>query len=457
MRSRTVLAAALGAACIGIIIALSAFQSPAIRSMKERTLREYAGAYQWDSGSFVYLQIWRELSAQHPLVAFDESGEVRTLYPTDRDRFFAGPAAAVATSVESRIEFERDRSGKIVSMTRRRDGAAPRTARRTEIEKHEDVRFSNGGVELAGTLIRPPTGITHPAVILVHGSGPATREDIFPFARFLVHRGVAVLGYDKRGVSGSTGDWNTASFEDLAGDVVAAFEYLKTRADIDSKQIGLLGVSQAGWVMPLAAVRATDVAFLISVSGAGVPAAETALDHARNEMTARGVRPHVVDEILAVMKLQYDFARTGQGWAEYAAAREKLAAKIGAPPDTFPATPDHAYWQFIRRLYFYDPAPTLRQLRVPTLALFGELDNNVLADKNKAAWEAALKAAGHPDYTVRILPKANHIMLEANLGNNAEMPSLQRFVPAYFTTIEEWLAKRVRKLKAWHSRRQPRS
>jgi uncharacterized protein len=57
--------------------------------------------------------------------------------------------------------------------------------------------------------------------------------------------------------------------------VVAAFEYLKTRSDIDPTQIGLLGVSQAGWIMPLAAVRAKNLAFLISISGAGLPPAET--------------------------------------------------------------------------------------------------------------------------------------------------------------------------------------
>jgi len=55
-------------------------------------------------------------------------------------------------------------------------------------------------------------------------------------------------------------------------------------------------------------------------------------------------------------------------------------------PDSFPGAPEHPYWQFIRRLYFYDPAPTLRQLHVPTLALFGELDNNIIAAKNRAAW-----------------------------------------------------------------------
>jgi pimeloyl-ACP methyl ester carboxylesterase len=195
--------------------------------------------------------------------------------------------------------------------------------------------------------------------------------------------------------------------------------------------------------MPIAAVRAKDLAFLISVSGAGVSGAETTIDHAQNEMTAAGLQPQLVEQIVGLMKLQYEYARTGQGWDQYAAARQPLAARM-EPNDTFPGTADHPHWQFIRRLYFHDPAPTLRQLQVPALALFGELDNNIVAEKNSAAWETALKAGGHRDYTLRILPKANHLQLEAKAGNNAEMASLQRFVPLYFTTIHDWLAKRIR-------------
>jgi pimeloyl-ACP methyl ester carboxylesterase len=447
MRSWMAIGGAVTASLLGVAIVRSALQAPAVRSVEEKVLREYAGAYQWDSNAFVYLQMWNELSGlgkPSQLIAFDESGDVRALYPTDRDQFFAGPAIAVPSSIESRIEFQRDGVGRITSLVWRREDTAPRTARRVEIEKHEDVRFSSGDIQLAGTLISPAGGGTHPAIIFVHGSGPQDREWMLPFARFLIRHGMAVLSYDKRGVGGSTGDWNTASFDDLAADVVAAFEHLKARSDIDSEQIGLLGLSQAGWIMPLAAVRAKDIAFLISVSGAGVPAAETTIDQAENEMTASGMKPQTVADIIALMKLQYQFARTGLNWDEYAAAREKLAARIGPPPDTFPGTPDHPYWQFIRQLYFYDPAPTLRQLQVPTLALFGELDNNILAEKNMAAWEAALKAGGNRDYTLRILPKANHLQLEAKVGNNAEMASLQRFVPAYFTTVRDWLAKRIR-------------
>ena len=389
--------------------------------------------------------MWEEGSGfgKPSLVAFDESGELRTLYPTDRDQFFAGPGFTVATSVESRITFQRDRRGRIRSLTWQRNGTAVRTARRVEIEKREDIRFPSGDVQLAGTLISPASRGRHAAIILVHGSGAQNREAMLPWARFLVRRGIAVLGYDKRGVGGSTGDWNTASYDDLAGDAVAAFEYLKTRGDIDRTRIGLLGISQAGWIMPLAAVRATDLAFLISISGAGVPPAETTIDQARNEMTMTGMRPQNVEDIVGVMTLQYEFARTGQGWDQYIAARDRLAARMGPPPASFPGTPDDPYWQGISRTYFYDPAPTLRRLQVPTLALFGELDNNIMAEKNKAAWEAALNAGGNRDYPLVILPRANHDQLEARNGTNAEMGSLQRFVPAYFAAVQEWLAKRI--------------
>ena len=430
-----------------LVVSNPGIQGPAVRAVDESTLREYAGAYQWDQNSFLYLQLWNEFTGfdkPGQLVGFDESGEVRTLYPTDRDQFFAGPGVAVPTSVESRVVFQRDGAGRIVSLAWRLEAGAARNARRVDTEKRQDVRFSNSGINLAGTLISPAADGRHPAIVLVHGSGAENREYVLPWARFLVRRGFAVLGYDKRGVGGSTGDWTTATFDDLASDVVAAVEFLQSRSDIDGAQIGLLGLSQAGWVMPLAATRSKNLVFVISISGAGVSPAETTLDQAKNEMTARGMKPQTIADILAIMKLQYQYAQTGQGWEEYQAARDKLAALMGRPPDTMPGTRDHPFWQSIRRFYFHDPAPALRQLKVPVLALFGELDNNIVAEKNRAAWEAALKDGGHRDHTLLVLSRANHLQFEAKIGSNAEMASLQRLVPAYFTTVETWLAKRVR-------------
>lgn len=425
------------------MVALPAPQN-SLRPVDEKTLGEYAGVYRWQDKGFIYLQIWSELSGKNELVAFDESGQVRTLYPTEGDGFFTGPGAALATSVESRVTFQRNTEGKITSLVWKPGAGTPRTARRVEIEARDQVRFPSGKLELAGTLISPRTRSKNPAIIIVHGSGPENREHMLPFARFLVRHGIAVFGYDKRGVGGSTGDWKTASFADLAGDVVSAFEYLRTRSDIDNAQIGLIGVSQAGWIMPLAAVRAKDIAFLISVSGAAVPAAETTIDHAQREMTTSGMPPDTVAAIIDLLKLQYEFARTGKDWDRYAAARENLAARMGPPPDTFPGSPDHPQFEIIRRSYLYDPAPTLRQLQTRVLGIFGELDNNILAEKNKNAWERALHDGGNRDYTLRILSKADHEMFAAKVGNNKEMPFLQGFVPEYMTAVLDWLAKRIR-------------
>jgi uncharacterized protein len=446
--AQLLIAAIFCAVLLGRNSGRSAPQAPAVRSVDERILRGYAGVYQWEPNAFLYIQMWSEFTGKNQLVAFDESGEVRTLYPIEDDRFFAGPGAAVPTSIESRIDFQRNGQGKLISLTWRKGDASPRTARRVDIEKREDVAFSSGGIRLAGTLISPATAGRHAALILVHGSGAEDREYMLPFARFLIRHGVAVLGYDKRGVGGSTGDWNTASFDDLASDVVAAFEYLKTRRDIERGQIGLLGVSQAGWVMPVAAVRAKDIAFLISVSGAGVSPAETTIDEAERKMAAGGLPPTAIQRIVGLMKLQYEFARTGDGWEEYAAARAQIIQRMGSAPSNFPGTPHDPQWQSIRRVYFYEPGPTLRQLQTPVLALFGELDDNILAEKNKNAWEAALKAGKNRDYTLRIIPKADHLQLEAKTGTNAEMASLRRFALTYFATVQDWLAKRTASFRA---------
>ena len=121
-------------------------------------------------------------------------------------------------------------------------------------------------------------------MILVHASGAEDREYLLPFARFLIRHGMAVLGYDKRGVGASTGDWNKASFDDLGGDVVAAFQYLQSRSDIQRGQSRHAGTEPGRVGNAPGATRAKDMAFLISISGAGVSGAETTIDQARNEM-----------------------------------------------------------------------------------------------------------------------------------------------------------------------------
>src|SRR3954464_11684488 len=143
-------------------------QQTSARGFDERALREYAGVYKWRDDTFVYLQPWAELSGTNHLVAFDESGEIRTLFPRDRDHFFAGPAAGDSSAIQSRIEFERDSSGGITALVWTREGDGARVARPADIERREDVSFASHDVKLAGTLTTPRSAGRHPAIILVH-------------------------------------------------------------------------------------------------------------------------------------------------------------------------------------------------------------------------------------------------------------------------------------------------
>src|SRR5258708_17226934 len=112
MRPSTLFAATI---LLVVVNAGPARQSPAVRSMDEQVLREYTGVYRWDANAFVYLQMWDEFSGfgKPNLVAFDESGEVRTLYPTDRDQFFAAPGAAVPASIASPVGAQTDPTGTV--------------------------------------------------------------------------------------------------------------------------------------------------------------------------------------------------------------------------------------------------------------------------------------------------------------------------------------------------------
>lgn len=132
MRGRKVIVPIVASLLLGGMAAVSALQAPAVRSVDEKVLREYTGVYQWQEDAFLYLQMWSEFTGKNQLVAFDESGEVRTLYPTDDGRSSPAPAQRSRLRSKSRVEFQRDGNGKITSLTWWRDGADPRRPARRD-------------------------------------------------------------------------------------------------------------------------------------------------------------------------------------------------------------------------------------------------------------------------------------------------------------------------------------
>ena len=106
----------------------------------------------------------------------------------------------------------------------------------------------------------PPGDGPFPAIVLGHGSGKVTRDQLHWAADRFVATGFAVLRFDKRGVGESTGTYVFVGYRDseevfpvLASDIAAGVRFLRTRPEIDGKRIGLAGNSQAGWLLPIAA------------------------------------------------------------------------------------------------------------------------------------------------------------------------------------------------------------
>jgi dienelactone hydrolase len=169
--------------------------------------------------------------------------------------------------------------------------------------RETEVTFPSANLTLAGTLLQPAAAGPHPAIILLHGSGPGPRSFLRPFAERFVRLGFAALIYDKRGAGGSGGSWTSASLDDLADDARAAATFLKSRPDIDGNRIGLWGVSQAGWVIPRTVAKAPGTFSLaIIVTGGGVrPIEVERLDYAA-ALDRIGATPDQRREALALVE-----------------------------------------------------------------------------------------------------------------------------------------------------------
>lgn len=177
--------------------------------------------------------------------------------------------------------------------------------------KEEEAAYDNlkAGIKLAGTLTLPKTGGPFPAVVLITGSGPQDRDEALlghrPFlvlADYLTRQGIAVLRYDDRGVGKSTGEFAKATSADFATDVLAGVEYLKTRQEINPKQIGLIGHSEGGLIAPMVATRSSDVAFMVLMAGPGISGEEILYLQGALIARANGTAETAIAKNLALQK-----------------------------------------------------------------------------------------------------------------------------------------------------------
>jgi len=309
----------------------------------------------------------------------------------------------------------------------------------------EDVNFRNGNVHITGTLVKPLTPGPHAAIVVIPGSGPQGRQTYHYrfWGEFFARHEIIALIFDKRGVGGSSGNYEQAGFDDFAADVLAAVQLLKTRKDIDRKHIGLFGISQGGWTARLAASRSKDITFLILNAGPAVTVEEQELDRIQNTLQANKFSEQDIAEALAYARLEFDAAYTGKSLGELQSAGKTARDKKWYEYVQYDnSEKELAGWRLTR----FDPAPSLRKMSSPVLAIFGEQDPLVPPIHNADKMKQYLSEAGNKDVTIRIIAGADHSMEVRQIlkGKKWEFPEKYwvwaKKPTIFYETIINWLS-----------------
>ena len=334
--------------------------------------------------------------------------------------------------------------------------------------RQEDVQFNAPGdsIRFGGTLTRPAGGRRVPAVVLLSGTGPQTRNGATgpaghqPFevlADYLTRRGFAVLRTDDRGVGQTTGRYDQATTADFAHDALAAVRYLRQRPDIDPTRVGLLGHSEGGAAALIAAAESPDVAFVVSLSGLLSPGLSALLfqnaelvrtaplpprDKARLD-TVNGQLFRTAYTYAASPELEARLRATYQAWKSqddaHLAADHVQNDRLRFPLESFVRQATGRWYRYQVR---YGPTPFLRRVKVPVLALNG--DRDLLVDYHGlAAAAATLRQAGNPDVTTQVLPGLNHLLQPCRTCLPTEYNDLDvTIAPAVLQAVSDWLARR---------------
>ena len=269
----------------------------------------------------------------------------------------------------------------------------------------EEVTYENkkAGVRLAGMLTFPYGEGPFPAVILIAGSGPHARDAIafghktmLVLADYLTRHGIAVLRFDKRGCGASTGDFETAIIADFTCDVQVGIEYMKSRKEINKKQIGVIGHSEGGVIASMVAAEGTDLAFAILMASQGVSGEELLSEQSALQARADGETAEEIltglrflSHMIACMKenvgVQVAKNRINALYIKYVnslSVDQKKRLKSSVWQEAYELMFSCPIW--FKFFLFFDPILVLKKIKIPVLALFCERDMLVPIKQNLA-------------------------------------------------------------------------
>ncbi len=318
--------------------------------------------------------------------------------------------------------------------------------------RQETVRFDHGQDSLLADLSLPEGSGPHPAVLFVHGSGAVSRHwfSYEPIRNEFLRRGFATMIWSKPGIDESTGDFMKQSMAQRAGEVAAAMALLGQRSDIDAGRIGLWGISQAGWVIPMVPAHGR-VAFVICVSCPVGTGLEQSLYLADNELKGIGVPDDERADAREHLRRLLVTMGTGVDYEEFLEDHREWLAEVRQRP-WYPAvethldealmfehlvpTIDRRWFGYLATVFVSDAAPQLKNLQMPVLAIYGSQDTFVDWRLGVRAYEEIPRSAGNPEVTVKLFEGADHGIAQP------DSEGYRDFAPGFLTMMGEWLAER---------------
>lgn len=272
----------------------------------------------------------------------------------------------------------------------------------------EDVSFSSQDLTLAGSVYLPEGCTSCPAMVFLGGGSARTRNNQIPFAERFARKGIAALVYDKRGAGGSTGNYDSISFEDLVTDATAAVHYLSTRPEINANLIGLWGGSEGGTMALIVASRTDQVAYTINLAGPVNLFRESQLYSFNQAMKADGVEDAARKQVHDLWTTYFEEAEAGtisastmkriQNWP--------TTTRSFIPPERADFPPEDGATG--RSFWHLNKLEVMPRLNAPVLMAFGELDQRVPAAANIELIEHIIQTYGKANIEHYTFPKASH-------------------------------------------------
>lgn len=332
------------------------------------------------------------------------------------------------------------------AVARQKPGSLPWSAPATVEIIAEPRRFASGDAELSGTLYLPRNRKPVAAIVVTHSaSSPLGNASLYAHLKVMLPAmGIAVFTYDRRGSGGSGTKTAGGDFTLLADDAIAAVRSLKTDPRIDPRRIGTWGLSQGGWISPLAASRSTDVAFVVAVSAPVVTADVQMLFSSTNHLRANGHSQAEIDEMTATRRAVDSYMR-GTGTREAAQALIDVAKTRPWFKYTYMGETirDRAVSGW-RKEIENDPLRNLSTVKVPMLVLFGADDAVVPVADSTQRLRAI--AARMPKMKVHVVAGADHSMhmaADQRITLDPKHDGTERADSAeYVAVLSSWLAAR---------------